>query len=37
MKKAIEPQYTLEETKREIARLASGPNYKTFIKALIIY
>lgn len=37
MKKATEPQYTLEETKREIARLASGPNYKTFIKALFSY
>ena len=37
MKKATEPQYTLEEVKREISRLAGGPNYKTFIKALFNY
>lgn len=37
MKKATEPKYTLEEMKHEIARLADGPNYKTFIKALFSY
>ena len=34
MKKATEPKYTVEEMKHEIAKLADGPNYKTFIKAL---
>lgn len=37
MKKSTEPKYTVEEMKHKIARLADGPNYKTFIKALFSY
>ena len=33
----MKKKYTVEEMKMEIGRLANGPNYKTFIKALFSY
>ena len=37
MKKVTEPKYTVEEMTMEIGKLANGPNYKTFVKALFRY